>query len=113
MKNLRTSSVDGSSIVVEWDPPSCPNVRITKYNVFYALGTESETGPINSTGFEVLSVTVLSAVIEDLVINESYRIHVRAVGSFEDTMFTGVADTEIVQVVNFPRGKLTAFTCTI
>ena len=100
VENVRTTTRDSNSILVQWDPPSSINMTISGYYVYYTLGTSAQTQPLDNTGFEMLAVTTPPAAIEGLTATQSYRIQVQAVTTIGDLPFLGVIDTEVIQVVN-------------
>lgn len=94
---------------MQWDPPNCPNGPLTGYYVYYTLGAQPQPQPINSRGFESLFTSQTQVVIEGLLATQSYRIHVRAMTISDNVTLLGVADTEVVQVVNTTTATSSSF----
>ena len=93
-----------------WNPPNCPNGPISGYHVYYTLGTQPQSQPINSSGYESLFTTQTNIVIEGLLATQSYLIHVRAVATFDNASLMGDAGIEVVQVVNTTTATSSSFT---
>ena len=88
------------SIVIFWRSPPCPNSFITGYYIYYRIGTNIQTGIINSQGYinrPLLSTEAsLTYILEGLIPGQSYLIHVRAIS--RDSL-VGEANNEIVVVI--------------
>lgn len=98
--HLTTTTRDSSSILVQWESPACPNGPITGYYVYYTIGTQNQTVPISSVGYDNLTTSQTVVAITGLIATQSYLIHVRAFTDIAGMLLVGEADKEILQVLN-------------
>ena len=79
VEDLDAFAQTSTSIIVSWNNPLCPNGNIQSFIVYYRASNVTQSPNISSVGYYNTSVASTHAVIEDLIPNNIYTIHVRAV----------------------------------
>ena len=95
-----------TSILVYWNPPSCPNGPVDGYYLYYRESNVSQYSAISSIGYNrteliAANLTNLFHILGGLTPRESYAVHVRAVSNGSNGHFLfGEADREILIQIN-------------
>ncbi len=97
IRSLNAIAISSSSIEVTWIPPLCPYGDISRHIVFYRQSDISQTGNIQSEGFEDVDVLPEDSqyTIEGLTPYKNYTIHVQTVVRREDELF-GAIERELI-----------------
>ncbi len=79
VEDLNAFAQTSTSMIVSWNNPLCPNGNIQSFIVYYRTSNLTQHPMISSVGYYNTSVSSTHAVIDDLIPNNKYTVHVRAV----------------------------------